>query len=118
MVDLRAVQLGRVACSASGWGRTPALQWSLLRPSGFRSRIGVWGMLSIAGITMALRRPHKRRKMVTRRAVSRRNVSLAAPHPFWIPAFGGKTSLGAGPSTREAILVPIAHAGWRRHTKE
>ncbi len=34
-------------------------------PSGFRPRIGVRGRL-FAGITMALRRPHKRMKIATR----------------------------------------------------
>ena len=34
----------------------------------------------------------------------------------WIPAFAGMTNWGA--ILREPpIFVPIAHAGWRRHTK-
>ena len=32
-------------------------------PSGFQPRIGVRGVLLIAGMTMALRRPHKRMKI-------------------------------------------------------
>ncbi len=60
MVDRRAVQLGRVACSASGWGRTPALQWSLPTPldSGLR-RNDVWraGTTSAGGGVQALSRP-------------------------------------------------------------
>ena len=50
MVDLRAVQLGRVACSASGWGRIPALQWSLLRPFWIRAPYRGMGH-TLAGMT-------------------------------------------------------------------
>ena len=38
----------------------------------------------------------------------------------WIPAFAGMTNGGVRWRTRkpfERIFVPIAHAGWRRHTK-
>ena len=49
--------------------------WCHPLPFGFRPCIGVRGVLSIAGITMALRRPHKRMKMVVRRAVQRARTS-------------------------------------------
>ena len=47
----------------------------------------------------------------------------------WIPAFAGMTNWGAGTTSAgaasfrrtrkpfERIFVPIAHPGWRRHTK-
>ena len=60
------------------------------------------------GITMALRRPHKRLKMVGRRPVQRGRTSGAhwagdepqrynpLSPPLWIPAFAGMTKWGAG----------------------
>ena len=61
---------------------------------------------AFAGITMALRRPHKRMKMGRRRVVQRGRTS-AAPQagdkppryhplspPLWIPAFAGMTNGG------------------------
>ena len=67
-------------------------------PSGFQPRIGVRGMLLIAGITMASRRPHKRMKM------------------------GGRIGEGMPRMANErlperSIFIAIAHPGWRRHTK-
>ena len=64
------------------------------RPSaGFPPRIGVRGMLLIAGITMAMRRPHKRMKMPGLWLWYR---GLAPPLPVWIPAFAGMTRWVAG----------------------
>ena len=53
----------------------------LPRPSGFRPRIGVRGMLLTAGITMALRRSHKRMKMGRRVSFFHRLVALPLPTP-------------------------------------
>ncbi len=77
--------------------------WCHPLPFGFRPCIGVRGVSSIAGITMALRRPHKRMKMVVRWAVQRARTS-GPPEagdkpqrynplspPLWIPAFAGMT---------------------------
>ena len=77
-------------------------------PSWIPARIGLRGRPSIAGISMALRRPHKRLKMVGRRPVQRGRTSGAhwagdepqrynpLSPPLWIPAFAGMTKWGAG----------------------
>ena len=48
-----------------------------------------------ADMTMALRRPHKRMKMVMRRAIFSSSGRLTPPYP-WTPAFAGVTKWGAG----------------------
>ena len=71
-------------------------------PSGFQPRIGVRGVLLIAGMTMALRRPHKRMKIAGVSGIlgweeapvlwgspspqsSPRGEEVASLPPFWIP---------------------------------
>ena len=85
------------------------------RPPGFQPRIGVRGMLLIAGITMALRRPHKEDENGVTGGFSPSSGGLTPPHPFWIPAFAGMTRWVAGVcfhSNRSCRLVP-AHQGMK-----
>ena len=66
-------------------------------PSGFRPRIGVRGMLLIAGIAMALRRPHKRMKVGRWVGFFHRLVVLPLPTPpGFRPRIGVRGRLFAG----------------------
>ncbi len=75
-------------------------------PPGFQPRIGVRGMLLIAGITMASRRPHKRMKMGGRIGEGMPRMANERLPERSIP--------DRGPGH---AFIAIAHPGWRRHTK-
>ena len=62
-------------------GDEPQRYNPLSPPPGFRPRIGVRGMLLIAGIAMALRRPHKRMKVGRWVGFFHRLVVLPLPTP-------------------------------------
>ena len=86
-------------------GTSPSATIPSPHPSGFRPRIGVRGMLLIAGIAMALRRPHKRMKVGRWVGFFHRLVVLPLPTPpgfrprigvRGMPSIAGMTNGGAG----------------------
>ena len=66
--------------SGPSWDK-PQRYSPLSTPPGFRPRIGVRGMLLIAGIAMALRRPNKRMKVGRWVGFFHRLVVLPLPTP-------------------------------------